>query len=335
MRSRDNQLLFELIHTTLGYWRAQVLLTSHQLGFFEVLRDGPLDAAEVAAQAKTSPEYTERLLNACVALKLVRKAAGRYENLPIADSYLVEGRPQYMGHWISLMAAWYRPWGELAEAIRTGQQVEDPMQHLGQDADYTRDFILAMHDYALGPGREMVNHVDLEGRRRLLDLGGGAGSYSILLAERYPELEAVVFDLPAPVEIAREVIAGAGMSDRIGVQAGDYLVDSIGSGYDVVLLSNMLHQEDPEACRDLLRKAYDALVPGGTVIVQAMFLNTGKDGPLWPVLQSLVLLLLYAGGRTYSIEETRQLMADSGFSDIQVKRMSLLNAEAMVIARRP
>lgn len=335
MSKRDNQLLSELVHTALGYWRAQVLLSARQLGVFDALAEGPLEAEQVATRTQSSPGHTERLLNACVAIKLLKKAEdGCFSNLAIADTFLVTGRPQYMGNWISLMSAWYTPWGALAEAVRTGQPVEDPMKHLGEDADYTRDFILAMHDYALGPGKEMVRHVDLDGSSRLLDLGGGAGSYSILLAREHPELRPVVFDLPAVVEIAREVIAGAGLSDRITVQGGDYLTDDVGQGYDVVLLSNMLHQEDSETCRALLRKSHDALVEGGRLIVQATFLNRAEDGPLWPALQSLVLLLLYPGGKTYSLDETVELIIDCGFSDLEVKRMSLLNAESIIVARK-
>jgi len=334
MRNRDNELLFELVHTALGYWRSQVLLTANQMGIFDALAEGPMEAKQVAARNQSSPEYTERLLNACIAIKLLKKDDGRFSNLPIADTFLVTGRPQYMGNWIRLMTAWYGPWGKLAQAVRTGQPVEDPQQHLGQDAEYTRDFIMAMHDYALGPGREMIRHVAIGGGKKLLDLGGGAGSYPILLARADPDLQPVVFDLPPVVDIATEVIASAGLSDRIAVQGGDYLTDDVGQGYDAVLLSNMLHQEDRDTCLALLRKAHDALVAGGTLIVQAVFLNRSEDGPLWPALNTLILLLLYPGGRTYSLDETLELISEAGFSDLEVKRMSLLNAESIIVAQK-
>jgi hypothetical protein len=335
MRQRDSEMLFELIHTALGYWRAQVLLSANELGVFDILDEGAMTAQEVADRAQTHPDYTERLLNACVATKLLKKADGRFSNQAIADSFLVAGRPQFMGNWIRLMSAWYRPFGELSTAIRTGEPAEDPARHLGADADYTRDFIMAMHDYALGPGKEMLRHVELAECRRLLDLGGGAGSYSILLAGAYDQLRPVVFDLPEVAQIAREVIAESGLSDRIEVQAGDYASDNVGDGYDVLLLSNMLHQEDRATCLALLRKAHGALVEGGQLIVQAMFLNRDKDGPLWPALQSLITLLVYHGGRTYSLEETLELIGEAGFTDIEVRRMSLLNAESLILARKP
>ena len=334
MRQRQNELLSQLIHTALGYWRAQVLLAANELLVFDVLSEGPRTAQEVAARCGSSPDYTERLLNACVATQLLKKDREHFANLRIAESFLVKGRPGYMGNWIRLMSAWYAPWGKLSEAVREGRPVEEPIRHLGEDEDYTRDFILAMHDYAMGPGRAIVEHADLSGCRKLLDLGGGAGSYSILLAQEHGELRSVVFDLPGVVEIAREVIAEHGLSERVTVQGGDYLADDVGAGYDAILLSNMLHQEDRENCLALLRKAREALVDGGTLIVQAVFLNSAKDGPVWATLQSLLLLLLYQGGRTYSLDETLELLVEAGFHDPVVERMSLLGAESIILARK-
>lgn len=337
MPVRDSEQLFQLINLTLGYWRSQVLFTAHELGIFRALSGGPKASEEIDQICDSSHGHTDRLLNACVAIGLLKKENGRFQNLRLAETLLVEGGLQYMGHWIDLMSAWYTPWGSLAEAIRTGKPVENPLEHLGGKSDYTRHFIMAMHDYAMGPGKEMVNHLDLSGRKTLLDVGGGPGSYSILLAQKNPELNAVVYDLPPVVEIAEEVIASYGLSGRVKVRGGNYLEDDLrdgAEGYDVLLLSNMLHQEDPETCKMLLRKAKDALADDGLLVIQAMFLNSEKDGPVWPTLQSLQLMLVYQGGRTYSVDETLAMLAETGFSRPQAKRMSLLNAESLILASK-
>lgn len=332
---RESHQLFDLVHTTLGYWRAQVLLAANDLGVFNLLGEGPATAEEVAERLATPVGYTERLLNAAVATSLLKKEDGRFGNLAMADTFLVAGRPRFMGHWIRLMKAWYEPWGGLADAVRTGKPVEDPMKHLGDDTDYTRDFILGMHDYAMGPGKEIVAHLDLSGRHHLLDLGGGAGSYAILLVEATPGLRATVFDLPAVADIAHEILAESAVGDRIEVASGDYLADDIGSGFDVVLLSNMLHQEDPESGSEILRRAFEAMEPGGTLVIQAMFLNASEDGPIWPALQSLHLLLVYQGGRTYSTGTTIAMAEAVGFVELEVRPMSLLNAESIIVGRKP
>ncbi len=334
MHTGDRDLLFQLIQLGLGYWRSQVLLTANGLGIFNILSGGEKTATEIAQLCKSSADHTERLLNACVAIGLLKKANNRFQNLRISEIFLVEGKPQYMGHWANLMADLYKPWGRLPQAIRSGKPVEDPFEHLGGKSDYTRNFIMAMHDYAAGPGREMANSLDLAGRRKLLDVGGGPGTHSVLLAQKNPQLEAVVLDLPAVVEIAREVISSYGLSDRVTTQAGDYMVDKFGGGYDVVLLSNMLHQEDPETCKMILRKAYDALVKGGMLVIQAMFLNSERDGPVWPTLHSLLLLLVYQGGRAYSFDETIEMLPEVGFVEPEIKRFSLATAESVIIAKK-
>ncbi len=112
------------------------------------------------------------------------------------------------------------------------------------------------------------------------------------------------------------------------------MVDNLGSGYDVALLSNMLHQEDPETCKMILRKAYDALNKGGMLVIHAMFLNAEKDGPVWPTLHSLLLLLVYQGGRAYSLPETLDMLPEIGFVEPEVKRLSLTNAETLIVAKK-
>ena len=167
----------------------------------------------------------------------------------------------------------FRPWSSLAEVIRDGSPVADGFDQIARGGDYTRNIILD----ALGPGREIVDALDLAGRRRMLDVGGGPGTYSILLAERYPELTAEVFDLPPVLEIARELIEQFGASDRVRTREGNYLTDDWGSGHDVILMSNILHQESPESCTALLRKAHAALADAGCSSSSSRF-SMREDG---------------------------------------------------------
>lgn len=192
-----------------------------------------------------------------------------------------------------------------------------------------------MHDYAIGPGRELAGGLDLGGRRSLLDVGGGPGTYSVLLAEANPTLRCTVWDLPAVVEIAREVIDRHGLSDRVGTAAGDYHTDVFPPGHDAILISNTLHQEDWETCIAILRKAFDALPSGGLVVVQAMFLGERQDGPMWPALHNLLMLLVYRGGRAYTVGQTFEMLEAAGFADWRHRTMSVFNAGSYVVAVRP
>jgi ubiquinone/menaquinone biosynthesis C-methylase UbiE len=335
----DRRLLearVRLNRLAIGGWSAQTLFAANELGVFGLLSErGPLTGDEVAQALGTDPDSTLRLLGALAAIDLLDHDGDKFSNSLAAESYLVPGRPESMTTWVSLIGSWAQTFGKLPESVRTGEPAEVPEEKLGGSSDYTRKFIIGMHDYAMGPGRELARHLDLAGRTRLLDVGGGPGTYSILLAEANPGLSATVFDLPDVVEIASEVIEQHGLSDRVATTAGDYHSDEFPRGFEAVLVSNTLHQEDWESCRRILDQAYESVEPGGLAVVHAMFLNDRGDGPVWPALHNLLMLLVYRGGRAYSAEQTFQMMEESGFENPQLHRMSPFNAGSFVTATRP
>ena len=213
------------MQTTTGYWRSQVLFASPELGVFDALAAGPLTSGEVARRCASSPGHIERLLSGCVACGLLEKHDGRYANGRLASLHLTKDGAQSLAHWVRFMGDCFRPWSSLAEVIRDGNPVADGFDQIARGGDYTRNIILD----ALGPGREIVDALDLAGRRRMLDVGGGPGTYSILLAERFPELTAELFDLSPVLEIARELIEQFGASDRVRTREGNYLTDDWGA----------------------------------------------------------------------------------------------------------
>jgi cyclopropane fatty-acyl-phospholipid synthase-like methyltransferase len=191
-----------------------------------------------------------------------------------------------------------------------------------------------MHDYAVGPGRELSRFLDLTGRRRLLDVGGGPGTYSILLAAANPDLTCTVFDLPSVVPIAEEVIERHDLTARVSTVGGDYHSDAFPRSFDVVLVSNTLHQEDEATCKRILSQAYESLEDGGICVVHAMPMNERQDGPVWPALHNLLMLLIYRGGRAYTQGQYCELMTGAGFSDVEAHTMSVFNAGMFIVGRR-
>jgi predicted O-methyltransferase YrrM len=318
-----------------GFFGSQVLFVLNELGVFDRLAHEPLAAPDVAEALKVDPDATERLLNAGVAAKLLTFREGRYSNSPVTARVLVDRGPGYLGNWLRWMAHLSRAWTRLSDSVRSGSPVVDSARFLGGDEEFTRDFVLAMEDYARVRGAEVVRYLDLRDARRLVDVGGASGAYAIMFASTWPELHVTVFDLPEVVAMARDRIAASGLDNRITTVAGDYHLDEVGEGYDVVFLSDVLHQEDPRGAEDVLGKCYRALRPGGTIVVQGMFLNEDRVSPRWPVMHSLILLLVYGGGRAYSRGETVQLLERAGFQGPQHQRMSLGNVNSLLIARRP
>ena len=220
----------------MGGWQgARVLMTANRMGIFAALGEAALTAEEIARRCQTHPRSTALLLNACVALGLLEKEGDRYANAPSALEALIPGKPTYLGDAIKHHEWLWNVWTHLEEAVRTNRPVRQRAQPPA-GADW-REFSLAMHNRAMRSGPVLAESLDLSDKRRLLDCGGGVGTYSIFLARRYPGLHAVVFDLPDTVTLAEEVIAEFGLTERISTRAGNYFEDDLGEGHDVVLLS--------------------------------------------------------------------------------------------------
>jgi 3-hydroxy-5-methyl-1-naphthoate 3-O-methyltransferase len=326
----------DLSQLAIGGWSAQVLFASVELGVFAALsRRGSSTAEDLAEELQTDLDATRRLLGALVAIDLLEHEDGRFANSQVAETHLVPGRPESLAAWVALIGTWNKTFEGLASAVRTGRPVERHKEYVDGPAKYTRDFCLAMHEYALVAGRQVVDSLDLGGRARLLDLGGGPGTYSMLLAERHPSLSCVVFDMLNVVEIATELIADRGLADRVDVIAGDYHRDPLPRDFDVVLISNVLHQEGWSDSVRLLERVRAALAPGGLVIIHAMFINETEDGPFWPALHNMLMRLVSLEGRAYSESQTRSLLQEAGYEHVEVHPGPMLSAGSCVTAVRP
>jgi SAM-dependent methyltransferase len=318
-----------------GFFDSRILFACNELGVFEALGNGPLSLDQVVGFTGASRDGMERLLNAAVALTLLDLDQGRYANGPLAQDVLVPGKPAYLGNWLRLMSRYQATWIGLTEAVRTGRPVDDPWRYLGGDEDATQDFVQAMDDYARLRGSEVVRHLDMPPDGRVLDLGGGPGSYAIMFARRWPDLGVTILELPEVARIAERNVRAAGVNDRVTVVAGDMYQDDLGSDFDVVFLSDVLHQADPKAAETVVSKAWRAMKPGGRIVVQAMFLNEDRVSPRWPTIVSLNLLALYGSGRSYTVGETMELLRGAGFTNARHQRMSLMEVNSLVLAEKP
>ncbi|NMB88832.1 MAG: methyltransferase, partial [Chloroflexi bacterium] len=220
-----------------GFRQAQILLTCIDLGVFEALKTGPASADEVAQTTGASLRGMELLLNAARALGLLEKQGTLFSNTPVTTACLVSDSPADLSAGLRLDVAFYRRWGSLAEAVRTGRRPEENRRD-EQPSGWVRNFIYALYNTARPVAPVIAAALALPADRplRLIDVGGGHGGYSIALAQRYPLLRATVFELPRVVPVAREIIAQAGLAERVTVQEGDFQTGSLGSGYDVALL---------------------------------------------------------------------------------------------------
>ena len=325
----------DLIQRLVAGWQpARTLMAAVDLDVFTAIGDGRLTAAEVAQICSTHPRSTELLLNACVALGLLSKEGGKFRNEEPALRQLVLGKPDYIGHGIAHWDHLWWSWIRLADAVRHNRPVRVE-QHSPTSAEWHRSFILAMHTRAVPTAEALADCWDLSGRRKLFDVGGGPGTYSILLCKRYPGLKAIVFDQPDSAPWAKEIIEEYGMADRVTFRAGDYLVDDFGEGNDGVLLSAILHAMDAGGCKLLLRKAYDSLVSGGQVVVQEGLIDADGTSPVRAALFSLNMLVNTDGGQSWTGEQICSWMEDIGFLDPEIRELAQPATNSLIVGTRP
>ena len=307
------------------------MLTAIELDVFSAVGDGAT-AAMVAQRCGTDRRATELLLNALVALGVVRLTGERYVNTPPAAQFLVADSPDdariALRHNLSL----WDTWSSLTEAVRVGHTALRP-QMRDRDDDWTVPFIAAMHRGAAARAPLVVEAVGADRVSRMLDVGGGSGAYAIAFAEANPRLTAVVLDLPTVLPIAQGHIAEAGLSSRITTRAGDLRRDDFGRDFDLVFLSSICHMLGPEGNRDLLARSTAALARGGCVVIQDFILEPERTAPRQAVLFAINMLVGTEAGGTYTEAEYCAWMEAAGLAN--VGRIPLRGpADLMVGTRR-
>jgi hypothetical protein len=313
-----------------------VLFAATELDVFTQLHDAPRSSEEIARTAAVQPEPMRLLLEACVAEGMVVREGDRYRNAPVTDAFLVRSKATYGGNGLKYAEDLYPAWGKLADLVRTGRPTIDPESILGDDKAKTRAFVLAMHERARGLSAVLPHGADFSGRKQLLDVGGGPGTYSIALIQETPGLRSTILDLPGVLEITREIVDRHGCADRITLRAGNYLTSDFGRGFDAVLLSGMMHRETGATCRMLLEKSFAALEAGGmTVVSDVFFDNDSKDTPPFAVYFALNMMLTSEHGSAHAKTEMARWMSDAGFINVEVRDLPPPNPHSLVLGSKP
>lgn len=301
-----------LIELATAYWGSAALIAAIRLDLFTHLARGPATAPELAHALATDPVATDALLTALAAHGLVTRDATRYQNTPLADAWLVDGRPGFLGGALRYNGDNYPLWADLDAIIRKGHAAAPPADYLGDDTARTRNFVYGMHHRALGIGRAVASVIDLTDRTHLADVGGGPGTYSALLTQKTPGLSAEVLDLPGVVAVARQIIDQLGATDRVKCTAFDYYQDPLPATYDCALISGVLHREQPDGARALLKKTAAALQPGGLLYISDVMLADHRQGPVFPAMFALNMRVMAHDGRCHTVAEQTEWLADLG-----------------------
>lgn len=319
-----------------GYELSQLLFTASEYDLFTLLTEEK-NAQQVSEELKTDPVMTEKFLNALTAAGLLVKSDGRYSNTPLADTFLVQGKPFYQGNLLKLVSNGYHDWSKFGQVLKEGANPkagERPAQNV-----FNKSFILAMAEGALRGTLQQTADVisklpEFSGVKKMLDLGGGHGLYAIALAQKKPDLNAIVFDLPHVVDVTRDFIERYGMQERVKVIAGDFNRDELGAGYDLVIASDVFYRSK-ETVTGVMRKIFKSLNDGGSFILKQWTLNNEGTGPLTAVLFDLKLSLSGNQHYLYTTKESIDLFQQVGFKDVQVIDISIpAKPSTLIIARK-
>jgi SAM-dependent methyltransferase len=293
-----------------GFVHAQILFTANAANLFADLEESST-AEEIARKQEWSVRGTSMLLDGLVALELLEKDQGNYSNSETASQCLVPDKENYQGDIIRHNQNGYLAWAELGEAIHLGTCPEREQQE--RSSEELRNFILGMSNIGITSARQMLGVLDLTRYRHLLDVGGGPATYGIEFVKACPGLQATLFDLPDVVEIAKEQVKDAEFEARFNYISGDLTTDNLGEGYDLVLLSNIVHMLGMEENVALIQKCYDALIPGGTLILKDFFVEDDRSGSPFGLIFALRMLLFTEKGGTYSLAEVQHWTDTAGF----------------------
>jgi SAM-dependent methyltransferase len=312
-----------------SYWQTCVLHAAVKLDLFSALDDQPLQAEQLADKLGADRDGLERLLAPLVAMELLLKEDDRFSCTSSAAIFLSRQSPLYLGHIIQHHRQLMESWAHLDEAVQSGEPVRRP--YAGDDPEWRRNFLLGMSELAMLMAPKLVAQIDLSQRRRLLDLGGGPGTWAIHFCKKNPRLQATVFDLPTSRPFAEQTIIRFDMQERIVFEAGDFLQEELTGRYDVVWLSHILHGEGPQEVRTILDKIASVLKPGGLLLIHEFILDDDRVGPLFPALFSLNMLLGTPAGRSYSGRELFEMLHSAGFRDAQMLDLDLPGESSVII----
>ena len=304
----------KLMEISGGYWKTCALHAAVKLDVFTIIGDAQMTGETVARKAGADPRALTMLLNALVAMGLLLKTDDHFASTEVARNFLSKDSQRNLGYIIQHHQQLMGSWTRLDEGVRTGQPVRERASRT--DDTWRENFLMGMFNIAMQQAPKIVTEVDLSEKKHLLDLGGGPGTYAIHFCKQYPQLKATVYDLPTTRLFAEKTIGRFGLAERIAFKDVDFIEEGIEGTFDAAWLSHILHGENFEDCKRIIRKAVSAMESGGIIIIHEFILNNSMDGPLFPALFSLNMLLGTDGGQAYSEQQISDMLSGAGVHDI-------------------
>jgi len=306
----------EILALSRNFMECRVLLTGAELDIFTRLAE-PASIRDLAEKQGWHERPLRVLLDALTAIGMLNKEDGLYRTDAGLLPFLRSDSPETVLPMIRHAATIWKNWSNLTQIVAETGDVESTAG-IFENPEDQKAFIGAMHVVGKLHAPKIAQAVNPGSARRLIDVGGGSGTYTIAFLEAAAEMSATLFDLPDVVAMGRERITEAGLMDRVTLVAGNFYTDSLPSGHDIALVSAIIHMNSPEQNVDLYKKIFDALVPGGRIVIRDHVMKPDKTAPKSGALFAVNMLVATPGGGTYTYEEIQTDLRAAGFENIKL-----------------
>lgn len=302
-----------------SFQESRVLLTAIELDIFSVIGKHLMRSEEVAKLIGADMRASDRLMNALVALGFLRKAHGKFYNSETSVKYFIKGKPDYIGRLLHTNNLW-DSWSTLTEAVKEGKSVRERKKD--SSGDWLDSFIAAMHYRAVHQAKIIGLMLDLSNVKKMLDIGGGSGTFSYEFIKLHPQIDTVIFDLSDVIPLTKKYAAQYDLSEKVKFIEGNYLFDDFGSGYDLILLSAIVHINSFEQNKQLIKKCADVLNNNGQIVIKDFVMGEDRTNPIGGALFALNMLVGTECGDTYTEIEIKDWLNSAGIKKIERKNTS-------------
>jgi predicted O-methyltransferase YrrM len=307
---------FAIMSLVSKFQESRIFLTAADMDVFTLLAKKSMSAQEIANRLEATVRGVTILLDAVVSMGLLEKKEEKYHCPAEVASMLSKESPTSILPVVMLAIGGWKRWSDLTDIVRRGNRSRGTPFDIEESEQEA--FTGAMHAIAYRIAPSIVAAIKPGKAKKLLDIGGGSGVYTQAFLEASPGLTATIFDLPLVINMARRRLATTSLLDRIQLVAGDFYKDELPTGHDLALLSAVIHQNSPEQNIELYRKIFRALQPKGRLVIRDHVMSSDHTQPTSGAFFAVNMLVVTAGGRTYSFEEIKSSLESAGFIKVNL-----------------
>jgi SAM-dependent methyltransferase len=318
-----------IMQVGMGFWPSKTVLSAVELELFTQLDDGAMTGAEIGERLGLHPRGIYDFLDTLVALRILERDGdgpeGRYRNTGESAAFLDKRSPTYIGGILEMAGARLYPfWGDLTEALRTGEP-QNEVKHTGKpmfdelysDPARLEQFMGAMAGISLGNFQALADKFDFSKYETVCDVGGATGQLCMILARRHPHLRCISYDLPVVAPIADRTVAAAGLDDRVTTASGDFFADPLPQA-DVITMGLILHDWNLDGKLQLIRSAYEALPEGGAFIVIENLIDDARRENAFGLMMSLNMLIEFGDAFDFTGSDFAGWCREVGFREVEI-----------------